>query len=329
MYCDTRIGSVPVWYIDPPDDAGMRVPNRLLDCVVFLFSCPKQRGTHRYGMDLEGTGFLLAYEPRETHYAPFLYLVTARHVARKLTGDRWAIRINREDGTASTEVMKGAGTRWYPHPDRSVDLSVAPISLPSCNFKVRPLRSFDCYREPDIAAHKELARVGIGDEVFLVGLFGFMTGTKRNLPIVRTGTIAMMPPERIPLGGNRSMEGYLVEARSIGGISGSPVFVRETIQPDHFKNVNRPIGTRREEPSLALGERCWLLGVMRGHWDIPPEQRNKPVPRAVQCGGVNVGIAIVIPAEKIRETLNRPDLVRLRQREEQQERRRRGLAIED
>ena len=41
--------------------------------------------------------------------------------------------------------------------------------------------------------------IGIGDEVYISGLFTYHAGTDRNIPIIRTGSIAMTPEERIPV----------------------------------------------------------------------------------------------------------------------------------
>jgi hypothetical protein len=62
----------------------------------------------------------------------------------------------------------------------------------------------------------------------MVGLFTRFTGTTHLIPIVRTGNVAMMPRDRLPIAGFGEMEAYLAEGRSIGGLSGSPVFVRNT-----------------------------------------------------------------------------------------------------
>ncbi len=64
--------------------------------------------------------------------------------------------------------------------------------------------------------------IGLGDEVFITGLFGYVAGSQKNIPIVRVGNIAMMPDEKVPTEGE-PMEAYLIEARSMGGLSGSPV----------------------------------------------------------------------------------------------------------
>ena len=66
--------------------------------------------------------------------------------------------------------------------------------------------------------------VGVGDEVFITGLFSHHHGNHKNIPIVRTGNIASMPEEKIQTQ-NYLREAFLIEARSIGGLSGSPVFL--------------------------------------------------------------------------------------------------------
>ena len=61
---------------------------------------------------------------------------------------------------------------------------------------------------------------GSGDETFVIGRFINHEGKQQNLPTARFGCIAQMPIE--PVDGQES---FLVETRSIGGYSGSPVFV--------------------------------------------------------------------------------------------------------
>jgi hypothetical protein len=140
--------------------------------------------------------------------------------------------------------------------------------------------------------------IGTGDEVFITGLFAHMSASARNLPIVRMGNIAMMPDEEVPTK-RGPMEAYLIEARSIGGLSGSPAFVRET----------SPLG--------GIGK-FHLLGLMHGHWDIPPEDKNtlRIAYDASEDSRVNLGIATVVPARKVREVLNQPGIVEIRQRVE-------------
>jgi hypothetical protein len=68
----------------------------------------------------------------------------------------------------------------------------------------------------------ETEAIGIGDEVFMVGLFRNHLGRDRNEPIIRVGNIAAMPTDPIRSQVYGDMRAILVEARSIGGLSGSP-----------------------------------------------------------------------------------------------------------
>ena len=119
------------------------------------------------------------------------------------------------------------------------------------------------------------------------------------------GNIAMMPDELVPTKiGN--IEAYLIEARSIGGLSGSPAFVRETSH-------------------IGLGP-VYLFGLMHGHWDIPPESKND-IDYIESNKTVNLGIAIVVPAKKILEVLNQPRLLDMRRQGDQA--RREEITISD
>src|SRR5439155_21246754 len=120
------------------------------------------------------------------------------------------------------EVVPIPSEMWTPHP-RGDDLAIAgPILLPKERFASRSIS-----RDSFITAHDlEEYNVGPGDEVFLVGRFVSHDGQLRNTPVVRVGSIAMMPgePVRQEL---RSFDqlSYLIEARSLSGFSGSPVLL--------------------------------------------------------------------------------------------------------
>jgi hypothetical protein len=139
--------------------------------------------------------------------------------------------------------------------------------------------------------------IGEGDDLFAVGLFAHHYGNKKNHPIIRTGNIAMMPDEPIPTSKFGDMEVYLIESRSISGLSGSPVFV------------------------LKQGGNKWaihLLGLIHGHWDIDANaiiDTNTGDKSGIKAG-VNVGIAMVAPAKKIIETIYQKALEDIRTEEE-------------
>jgi len=136
----------------------------------------------------------------------------------------------------------------------------------------------------------------------ITGLFSRLAGTKQNVPIVRTGNLAMMPGEKVPTTFGE-IDAYLIEARSIGGLSGSPVFVRET----HSIAIQREnIGT---VPLTGIGAH-FLLGVIHGHWDLPP---GAAIDATADQGSINMGIAIVTPATMLLEVLAQPALEAMRQ----------------
>ena len=51
-----------------------------------------------------------------------------------------------------------------------------------------------------------------------------------------------------------------------------------------------------------------LMGVAHGHWDTNESDRQR---------GVNVGIAVVIPVDKIADILNQPEMVEARKQEDE------------
>ncbi len=261
----------------------MRVPDEVRQCVVFV-GLPITLPDGQQGIKFQGTAFFVNIPSESIEGWTYGYLVTAKHVATKLQGKRFVVRCNTKDGGSALVI--GQEVKWWYHPtNESVDVAVMPYyPPPEFEFKMVPVSAFlsdETIRQKSI---------GTGDEVFITGLFAQLFGLQRNLPIVRMGNIAMMPNELVPTSiGN--IVAYLIEARSIGGISGSPAFVRETV-------------------TMGIGA-FHLLGLMHGHWDIPPEQRSD-IADTDSLGAVNMGIAIVVPATKILEVLNQQPLVDMR-----------------
>jgi hypothetical protein len=215
----------------------------------------------------------------------FVNIVTAGHVAEAIGDKEFALRINTLEG--SSAFVGGKDSNWFRHPTQpSVDVAVLPYSPDHAIFDYKTI-PVGMFLTDDLVKQKQ---IGAGDEVFITSLFAHVAGSKRNIPIVRTGNIAVMPDELVPINQGEA-EAYLIEARSIGGLSGSPVIVRETM----------PVG-------LGRGH---LLGLVQGHWEIPPMGKNDLMDKDLS-GTVNMGIAIVVPAKKILEVLNHPDLVKMR-----------------
>jgi hypothetical protein len=271
----------------------MRVSDTLKNCVCFL--CGKNNdGTYHYG----GTGFFVAI-PSQTQPDKFshVYLVTAKHTIIKAQDEgyhRLHLRIATAGGGA--DFLETSGDWTFPD-DPVTDIAVLPLAIPA-NFTAAVV-TLDLIATDAVISSME---VGIGDELIIMGLFPKRTGIKRNIPIVRSGIIAAMPEEPIEdeLSGE-TYEAYLAEVRSIGGLSGSPVFLRKEIVGSYTKNLGMPLTTTK----------IVLLGLIRGHWglresksliDFAPEERDL----------FNSGIAIVTPIKDALTIINGEKLVRER-----------------
>jgi hypothetical protein len=94
------------------------------------------------------------------------------------------------------------------------------------------------------------------------------------------------------------------------GFSLSPVFVRQTVVME---------ATREEDGStldfLGVGE-FFLLGLMHGHWDIKESKMNETTIEHDRKRGVNMGIAMVVPASKIIAILESKGFMDLRKQVE-------------
>lgn len=286
----------------------MRVPDVVLKCVGFVGEVMHVDSDGISG-DLHATGLFVSVPCllpplREMRSC---YFVTAKHVAQDLEDRTVYFLVNRKGGGVKVARIAIGAKQWWLHPtDRTADVAAIRIVMePDDDYLSIALNDF--VTKEDI----ERKIFDIGDEVFTVGLFTPAPGNTRNMPIVRHGNLAMIPEEQLQTDLGYA-DVYLVEARSIGGLSGSPVFVRPTIP---VANVRGPGGI--EMPVFGVGT-MKLLGLMQAHWDIEESEMNKAKIVHNRKRGVNLGIGIVVPAMKIIETLNHPQLVKLRRKEEEQ-----------
>lgn len=219
-------------------------------------------------------------------------------------GGPFAIRLNKNDRAT---YLDGDSVLWYTLEDSTVDIAVIPLRL-------SPKDGFDSLYFPTnlfiTRVFLENSPVDVGSFAYTVGLFHFIHGNNRNLPMVHTGNIAAIPPddERVPVWDPVSqsveqVEAYLIESRAINGASGSPVFARAEIT---FKGLKLDSG-RSIEVSLPEAK-VMLLGLFSGAWFLPPDDALKGTVYARTTDKVPVGIGIVVPADKILEVLELPVL---------------------
>lgn len=303
---DNRLGNCPRYYIGGEDDCLMRVPDEVRKCVAFACFNGKT------GRALAGTVFFVAIDSREIGYI-FGYAITAKHVIAGIQKDsvdgKALLRVNMKSG--SSQFVETDVSAWKFHPDdSSVDVAVLPLWLPQdqVDFVAIPVE----LAATDPIIQKE--QIDVGDDVFLTGLFVSHYGQQKNLPIVRTGNIALMPGEPVQTRDLGPVEAYLIEARSIGGLSGSPVFV-------HLAPATRFLPGQPPEQRMVFGSKFYWLGLMHGHWDMGLPDKDVMVEDALTNERVNMGIAIVIPATKVLEVINQE--VFMKSREEEIKRRQR------
>jgi len=209
-----------------------RIPDDWLDVTFYLY--PDFSHAER-GEGVGGTGFFCAGPDPDpapdgavkAYWAP-IFAVTNRHV---IESGFCCVRANKRDGSVSIFEID---ERSWVFPDDGSDIAISTsfgTSVAEVEYKSVPgLMTKDKIKKFDI---------GIGDDVFLVGRFIEWDGKQSNTPVARFGNVAQMPQTEDENGK------ILAEVRSIGGFSGSPVFVHvppnNTSEP---KRLNRPDNVR-------------------------------------------------------------------------------------
>jgi hypothetical protein len=243
------------------------------------------------------------------------HLVTARHCveqAEKL-GSEVLVRMTKTGGGVG--FLPIPVSEWYFPDDESMDVAVVPwrplpgheyVSIPAAMMAT----SHDIYEYG----------IGVGDDLIITGLFTGHKGERQNLPVVRMGTIAAMPSEPIidPDSG-KAFRAYIAEVRSIGGLSGSPVYVRVH---DRSPGDLRP---RRKAVEF------FLLGLVRSRWKYEGAitMPREFVAESDELRRLNMGLMPVEPADGIREVMEKEEVVKKRREQEKQERRSTGVSLED
>ena len=261
----------------------MKIRNSIKKSVIFI-GLQMADGSYRF----VGTGlFFFDHTQLERH----TYLGTAKHVIEgiKSTGlDTVYIRVNLKNRLS--QWFNTSIDKWIYADDPNVD-----IAIHSCGI----LDDWDheffslglAMTEKVIQEHE----IEVGEEVFVVGLFKHHHGTSKNIPIVRVGNISALPEEKIQTK-EYLMDAYLIEARSIGGLSGSPVFVNlGTIRIIKEKIVHR------------TKELHFIMGLITGHYDSKTKEIDSADNKENER--VNTGIAIVTPVDKLIELFNSDKII--------------------
>ena len=247
-----------------------------------------------------GTGFFVKHIDEQGNRGT--YFVTAKHVAEGVRGRDFVLRM----GSVKEEIRNA---KWhYLTDDPSVDIAVLEYAPPADAGVVRfPTKHF-------ITPFKVgTKRIGPGDQAHIVGLYRLHPGEQRNRVVVHTGHVAMMPDadDRFSIKGlPEPVEGYAVEAQTLEGLSGSPVFVRRSIMVKPIEHTG--------VPPLAYGA-IFLLGIWIASWEGVPDEvlanqltgtnRQEGIgPSIEQQLKVPVGMGVVAPAYDILRVLEIDEL---------------------
>jgi hypothetical protein len=269
----------------------MRIRSDIRKAVVFL--------GHMVGKNFEaaGTGFFLFHDS-----AP--YLVTARHIAEQFDDDPFYLRLNHADGQAvncycDPLALAEHHMQWFYSDDPNIDIAAMPMAIDLEKVGA----DFVVLSTAESIGYGDAPAVDTGDICSVVGLFSLHPGKGRNMPVIHTGNIAMMPDPEEPIPTNNwrgkgtvDIEGYLVEISNLQGLSGSPVMIRPTVALQWTRDGELVGG-------MIGSQRVYLLGVWQGSWE-----------GTSAIGGVGqkrvpVGMGIVTPVEKLIEVLNAPPCV--------------------
>ena len=187
----------------------VRISDINLECVVFIGFEDDSPG--KGGIQSIGTGFLVEYDG-------YGYLVTAKHIARALEDAPFIIRVNKTDGTSINYPVDEV--EWYYHADDNIDVAVIPFQITNPGHK--RIYEVSYFGEAMLLGDEDIKQgfIGIGDQCYTIGLFRFMAGSNRNLPVVHTGNIALISgKEKVPVNDwddpnnekIRHIEAYLIE----------------------------------------------------------------------------------------------------------------------
>jgi hypothetical protein len=290
------------------EELNMLIVEQFRKCVTFMLLDVPDNQTGTVRRIPAATAFFVSV-PIGDEY-PVVYAVTARHVIyRSRPYGPIYIRINAADGTF--QDIQVAQDSWVAHP--STDVAVTRVTLPFEGFDLKAI-PLSMLATDEYVAQRNIRE---GDEVFFVGLFSQFPGRERNQPIIRFGNISLMPREKVPARLNPDsdamtlIDAYLIEARSWGGHSGSPAFI-------YFPSDREP-----GQFMIGIGvQRTALLGLVHGHYEI--EQDVAFIGDILGSGKVplNAGVAMVVPAQEIIDTLMQEELVQERNKIVEQVRKR-------
>ena len=252
---------------------GMPKINReFIQSVFFLYRSSVDAGN---GVNAIGTGFLV---DRGGEY----FGVSNRHVVRKSAAS--FVRLNTKVG--DPDIIEFDPSEWETIAGED-DIAAVPMTLDRSLHAVSAIRADLFIKNHEV--HKHMS-VGVGDDVFMIGLFVNHEGKEKNNPLARFGNISMMADSNSPVDSDgHAYASFIVDMHSRSGYSGSPVFVYRTFGGDlenptyghtvsvKATDIQRATGSggllsgenRRVDLELESHPILYLLGIHTGQFAEP------------------------------------------------------------
>lgn len=322
-----------------------KIPPHVVDTAFYLYETKADADA---GLNPQGTGFVLGVPAGnggpDLRSKWHVYGVTNWHVAVQRDQDiipAPVIRLNTGDG--GVHVMEFSENDWW-FIKGGPDLAVVPLDIDLEKHKVSMVTAAGNFfaSKSDIAS----GNIGVGEDVFMVGLFVDHGGIERNAPSVRFGNISMLPSKDATIQQQTEYSGecFVLDMHSRSGFSGSPVFVYRTFGSDLTKPVERQArirlgggGSRAQiardvqrsefDLSMEATERQLFkfLGVHFGQFPedydiergshIPESKRRHLVREGDRVIGMS-GMTTVVPAWDLVDVLNLDGLKEMRETKE-------------
>jgi hypothetical protein len=257
---------------------------------------------------ISGTGFVVLVPEARLPGEHFVqYLVTNRHIAEGITvdaeGNRIKHRILKMEATVNlivplngTKVHQvplppGGPDKWYFPTDDAIDLAVIPFAF-DLKYDISRL-STALFLTADL-----WGKYGIvpGDKVMTCGYFMHYAGTHQFQPIVREGSLAMVPDDviNVPIGGKARV--YLADLHIIPGNSGSPLFLAPASTLGGFVTDS--------QGGIPYG----LIGIVSGYMWEDSSLTLHPATDFEATIHANSGIAVIVPVDQLKELLDSPEI---------------------
>jgi hypothetical protein len=277
----------------PPSHAQEISPQK--DVVAFVFGTvhPQDKDGKPVAIEMAlGTAFFVGYpDPGGGPTFTLGYLVTAKHVLKDVDGSflkEIKLRVDLKDNQGAEFITnipvsdEKGNLLWFHDTDDAVDVAALPFLPDLGKFQYRqiPLAMF----ADDAMIERE--KVAEGDSLYFIGLMAQYYGEKKNYPVVRRGTLALMTDEQIDTPTGRQ-NAFIAELASWPGNSGSPVFLSLT-------------GIRGS--TITAGINLRFLGILSG--SFLNKVKGTTLEATVTGGNdMETGISFIVPASKVKALL--------------------------